>query len=59
MNLAVIRRAVVSVAIAWGRQQRNPRLATMSGFYDCMSAKNSKNAFNLVNASKRVRLSKL
>lgn len=59
MNLAVIRRAVVSLAIDWSRLQRNPRLATMSGFYDCMSAKNSKNAFKLVNPSKYIRLSKL
>jgi predicted transposase YbfD/YdcC len=59
MNLAVIRRTVVSLAIAWSRLQRNCRLATMSGFYDSMSAKNSKNAFKLVNASKHTRLSKL
>jgi hypothetical protein len=59
MNLAVIRRAVVSVAIAWSRLQSNRRLATMSGFYDCMSAKSSKNAFNLVTTSKHLRLSKL
>lgn len=59
MNLAVIRRAVVSVAIDWIRRQPNRRLATMSGFYDFMSAKNSKRAFKLVTASKHVRLSNL
>lgn len=58
-NLAVIRRAVVTIAIAWSRRQLNPRLATMSGFYDCMSAKNSKLAFKLATASKYVRLSNL
>jgi len=57
MNLAVIRRAVVSVAIDWIRRQPNRRQATMSGFYDFMAAKNSKRAFKLVTASKPVRLS--
>lgn len=57
MNLAVIRRAVVSLAIDWSRRQPNRRQASMSGFYDFMSAKNSKSAFKLVTASKRLRLS--
>jgi hypothetical protein len=59
MNLTAIRRAVVSIAIAWSRCQSNRRLATMSGFYDFMSAENSKMAFKLVTASKHLRLSKL
>lgn len=59
MNLAVIRRALVSVAIDWIRRQPNRRLATMSGFYDFMSAKSSKTAFKLVTASKHLRLSQL
>ena len=59
MNLAVIRRAVVSLAIDWIRRQPNRRLASMSGFYDFMSAKNSKTALKLVIASKHVRLSHL
>ncbi len=59
MNLAVIRRAVVTLAIDWIGRQPNRRLATMSGFYDFMSAQNSKTAFKLVIASKHVRLSKL
>ncbi len=59
MNLAVIRRAVVSVATDWIRRQPNRRLATMSGFYDFMSAKNSKTALKLVTASKHLRLSQL
>jgi hypothetical protein len=57
MNLAVIRRAVVSVAVDWIRRQPNRRQATMSGFYDFMAAKNSKTAFKLLTASKPVRLS--
>ena len=41
MNLAVIRRAVVSVAVHWIGRCKNRRQATMSGFYDFMSAHNS------------------
>jgi predicted transposase YbfD/YdcC len=59
MNLAVIRRAVVSVAVDWIRRQPNRRQASMSGFYDFMSAKNSRMAFKLVTASKHLRLSNL
>lgn len=59
MNLAVIRRAVVSVAVNWIRRQPNRRRASMSGFYDFMSAACSKMAFKLVTASKHVRLSNL
>jgi predicted transposase YbfD/YdcC len=59
MNLAVIRRAVVSLAVQWIRRQPNQRLATMSGFYDFMSAQNSKMAFKLVTASKYLKLSHL
>lgn len=58
-NLAVIRRAVVSLAVAWSRRQTNRRLATMSGFYDAMSANNSRAAFKIANPSKHIRLSKL
>jgi hypothetical protein len=59
MNLAVIRRAVVSVAVGWIRRQPNRRHASMSGFYDFMSATNFKMAFKLVTASKHIRLSNL
>ncbi len=57
MNLAVIRRAVVSLAIDWIRRRPNRRQASMSGFYDFMSAASSKMAFKFVTASKHVRLS--
>lgn len=57
ITMAVIRRAAVSLAIAWSRRQPNPRLATMSGFCDSTSAKNSRLAFKLVTASKHVKLS--
>jgi hypothetical protein len=56
MNLAVIRRAVVSIVIDWIRRQPNRRQASMSGFYDFMAANNSKMAFKLVTASKPGRL---
>lgn len=52
LNLAVIRRAVVSLAIHWIKRCKNKRKATTSGFYDAMSAHNSKKAFKLVTASK-------
>jgi len=51
-NLAVIRRAVVSVAVYWIKRCRNPRQASMSGFYDFMSANNTKKAFALVTVCK-------
>lgn len=52
LNLAVIRRAVVSLAVRWIRHCKNKRLATMSGFYDFMAAKNAKKAISLVSACK-------
>ena len=52
MNLAVIRRAVVSVAVHWITQCKNRRQASMSGFFDFMSAQTGKKAFSLVTASK-------
>lgn len=52
LNLAVIRRAVVSVAIRWIRRCQDPRLATMSGFYDSMSSGNGKKPLKLVTSSK-------
>jgi hypothetical protein len=48
LNLAVIRRAVISMAVHWIRRCQNPRLATMSGFYDAMSAESNKKAIKLV-----------
>ena len=50
LNLAMIRRAVVSVAVAWIKKCPNKRKATMSGFYDFMAAKQAKKAFSLVTA---------
>jgi len=46
----MVRRAVVSVAVHWMQHCRNPRQATLSGFFDFMAAKNSRKAFSLVTA---------
>ena len=50
LNLAMLRRAVVSVAVYWIRQHPKKRCANLSGFYDFMSAHQSKRAFSLVTA---------
>jgi len=50
LNLAMMRRAVVRGAIHWIRQCRNPRKATLRGFFDTMSAQQSPMAFSLVTA---------
>lgn len=48
LNLGMIRRAVQSVAAHWIARCSNKRQATLSGFYDFMSARNSRKAFSLV-----------
>jgi len=48
LNLAMMRRAVVSLAVHWISKCRNRRQATLSGFFDFMSAKQSRKAFSLV-----------
>jgi len=50
LNLAMLRRAALSVAVAWMRRCRRPRQATTSGFFDWMSARQSQRAFSLVTA---------
>lgn len=50
LNLAMMRRAVISIAVHWIKKCQNPRKATTSGFFDFMSAKQSKKAFSLVTA---------
>jgi hypothetical protein len=47
-NLAMMRPAVISVAVCWIKQCPNPRKATLSGFFDAMSAKQSQKTFSLV-----------
>ncbi len=51
LNLAMIRRATISVAVHWIQRCRNKRQATLQGFYDFMSAKNRRKAFALVTAA--------
>jgi hypothetical protein len=46
----MIRRAVVSIAVSWIKECRNPRKATLSGFFDGMAAKQAQKAFSLVTA---------
>jgi hypothetical protein len=48
LNLAMRRRAAVSVAVSWIRQCRHRRQATTKGFFHWMSARQSQRAFSLV-----------
>jgi len=50
LNLGMMRRAVQSVAAHWIGCCSRKRQATLSGFYDFMSARNSRKAFSLVTA---------
>jgi hypothetical protein len=52
LNLAMIRRCVLSLAAHWIARCRNKRRATLSGFFDFMSAQNSREAFSLLTACK-------
>lgn len=52
LNLAVMRRAAISVAVHWIQRCSNPRQATTSGFFDHMKANNRKRGFALVTSSK-------
>ena len=52
LNLAMIRRATISLAVHWIQRCRNKRQATLRGFYDFMAGKNAKKAFSLVTVCK-------
>ena len=52
LNLAMIRRASISLAVHWIGECPNQRQATLRGFYDFMAARNARKAFSLVSASK-------
>lgn len=52
LNLAMVRRATISLAVYWIARCPNKRQATLQGFYDFMAARNSRKAFSLVSASK-------
>ena len=49
-NLAMFRRLSVSFAVHWIRHQRDPRQATLSGFYDAMKADRARRAVHLLTA---------
>ena len=50
LNLAMIGRATIRIAIDWIERCRNKRQATLQGFYDFMSSKNHRRAFARVTA---------
>ena len=52
LNLGMIRRAVISVAVRWIGHCTDPRQATLQGFFDFMGARNARKAFSLVSVSK-------
>ena len=52
LNLAMVRRATLSVAIHWIARQPNPRQATLQGFYDEMAKNNRRKALSLVTVRK-------
>jgi hypothetical protein len=52
LNRGMIGRCVLSLAAHWIARCRNKRQATLSGFYDFMSAKNSNKAFSLLTTCK-------
>ena len=47
MNLAMFRRVAVSCGIHWIRHQKNPRKATLNGFFDEMRRNNSTTPFRM------------
>jgi hypothetical protein len=52
LNLAMVRGATVSLAVHWMSRCSHSRQATFRGFYDFTAARNSRNAFAPVSASK-------
>lgn len=55
-NLSLFRRSANSFVVHWIMRQPNKRLATTSGFYDAMNAKNHQKAFSFVTPRKSRRL---
>lgn len=52
LNLAMVRRATLSVAIHWIQRCPKRRQATLRGFYDAMAACDARKAFSLVTVAK-------
>ncbi len=59
LNLAMVRRATISVAIHWIQRGGNKRQATLRDFYDAMAARRARKAFSLVTVSKPTWLPRL
>jgi hypothetical protein len=57
LNLAMIRRATISLGIHW--IQRHPCPVSLQDFYDFMAARNTRKAFSLVTVCKSAWLAKL
>ncbi len=58
LNLAMMRRAAMSVAIHWMQRCPHKRQATLRGFYDAMKAQGCRKAISLVTRSKAIWLPK-
>ena len=52
LNLAMMRRAALSLAMAWMGQQRDVRQATLKGFFDAMKAHGARRALAVVCAQR-------
>ena len=52
LNLAMIRRATVSLAVHWIERCHNKHQATLQDFDEVMAPRNARTAFSLVSASK-------
>jgi hypothetical protein len=52
LNLAMIRRAALSLGIRWIQECRHRRQATLQGFYDAMASHHRRKALSLVTSSK-------
>jgi predicted transposase YbfD/YdcC len=51
-NLAMFRRASISVAVHWMHRCKNKRQATLTGFFDAICANGMKKALSLITALK-------
>jgi hypothetical protein len=52
LNLAMMRRAALSLAMVWMEQQRDVRQATLKGFFDAMKAPGARQALAVVCAQR-------
>ena len=52
LNLAMIRRAALSLGIRWIQECRHPRQATLQDFYDAMASHHRRKALSLLTSRK-------